>query len=494
MTDPRHHEAWFAGLVAALPVGLATVGSDARIRWANRTWPSLSRTESEGSGGFVDDVLGVGDEESRQTLRRWIRDGTAGVLRSVRLARPGSRSGPHVDVEVRLMPPIGPDSDRLVIVHDVTDRALEHERAVLFYKSFLTSTNAIEITDAKGVLVDVNPAFERIYGYSREECIGRKPNLVRSKATPVEVYAQLWAELLDPNRGYWSGEILNRDRWGHERPVMLTITAVRDSHGRATHYIGVAVDLTERRIWERTAAHADRLASIGRLAAGVAHEINTPLTNVMLVAESVRQRTEDPWVRSRIDTITQQVDVAARIVRGLLDFARRSEPQITHLDLNDVARNAVEFVRGKQSTNVEVEEVYPASPILVAGDRGQLNQVLTNLLNNGYEALEGSESGRLRLEVRRVGSSAEIEVADSGPGIPLEALPHLFEPFFTTKLEGKGTGLGLAICDGLVHAHHGEITAGNRPEGGACFVVRLPLAQPVPSGSSGGIDSSAVTD
>ncbi|MFZ0698733.1 MAG: ATP-binding protein [Thermoplasmata archaeon] len=481
MPDLPHPGPWFETLVGALPLGLATVGPDGQLRWTNRTWHMLTRLDAHRPASRVDDVLGVAGAQNRETFLRWIRDGTAGVLRSVPFTRAGSAEVTYADLEVRLVPPIAPDSDRLIIIHDVTDRTIDHDRARLFYESFLTSTNAIEITDDQGVIVDVNPAFERIYGYSRAECIGQKPSLVRSSSTPAGVYTRLWADLLDPSRGYWSGEIMNRDRWGHERLVLLTISAVRDDRGITTHYLGVAVDLTEQRIWQRSAAHADRLASIGQLAAGVAHEINTPLTNVMLVAESVRRRTKDPWVLARVDAITGQVDIAAKIVRGLLDFARRSEPQIAALDLVDVSRAAVDFLRGKQSANIELEEVYPATPVPVAGDRGQLIQVLTNILNNGYEAMDGAPGGRLRIEVRAVDRLAEVEVTDSGPGISPDAIDHLFEPFFTTKPEGRGTGLGLAICDGLIQAHHGQLTARNRPEGGASFVVQLPLAPPLPS-------------
>jgi signal transduction histidine kinase len=108
------------------------------------------------------------------------------------------------------------------------------------------------------------------------------------------------------------------------------------------------------------------------------------------------------------------------------------------------------------------------------GDRNQLIQVLTNVLNNGYDAMHGR--GRIRVEVRRRGDDAEVEIIDSGPGIPPEAIPHIFEPFFTTKPEGQGTGLGLAICHGIVQTHHGTIVARNLPEGGASLLISLPVA------------------
>lgn len=462
------------------PVGLVLVERDGSIPWTNATFRRWGGVASAGARTVRDDWLltavGLGPALER-ALAAPHAEGELWSAQGVALGgtRPGAPS--HVDAVLDAVraTEAGPARFVLLLV-DASARVAERERARLHYQAFLTSNNAIEVTDRDGVLVDVNPAFEATYGYSRAECLGKKPNLVRSRRTPAETYRTMWAELLDPARGHWSGEIVNRDRWGRERPVFLTVTAVKDGEGTVQNYVGVAVDLTEHKAFEKIAAHSDRLASLGQLAAGVAHEINTPLANVLLVAESLRRKAPDAWTRGRAETIATQVEVAGRIVRGLLDFARRSEPQATTVELDEIARASVAFVRGKHSADVEVEERYPGEPTPILGDRGQLMQVLTNLLLNAYDALEERVDGRIVLEVRSVDGSAEVEVRDSGAGIPLEVLPHVFEPFFTTKPEGRGTGLGLAICHGIVLAHGGSIVARNMPGGGASFLVRLPLA------------------
>jgi PAS domain S-box-containing protein len=466
------------GVLTALPIGVAVIEVPGRLRWANPAYfaaagqsPSLVGRDLR----EIVDVDGTLGPAVREAIGRALQSGTPETVRTVRVKDPRGPGDAYVDIELRPIPTGPTGTGRVVLlVHEVTDRVRERRQAELFYAAFVTSSNAIEITDGQGILVDGNPAFERTYGYSRAECIGKKPSLVRGRSTPPELYRRMWAELTDPTRGYWSGELQNKDRWGKERPVFLTITAIRGDSGVATHYLGVAVDLSEQRSWERVAGHADRLASLGQLAAGVAHEINTPLANVMLVTESLRRKTNDPVVRARLDTITAQVDVAAKIVRGLLDFARRSEPQIVELDLRDVTHDTVEFLKGKQSENVEFDVRLPAEKVPIHGDRSQLIQVLTNILNNAYDAMEGE--GRIRIEVRRDGDDAEVEIVDSGPGISDEALPHIFEPFYTTKPQGQGTGLGLAICHGIVQTHHGTMVARNLPEGGASFLITLPLA------------------
>jgi len=464
------------GVLESLPVGVALIERSGRIVWANPAYFETTGRPSETVGLDFRTILdedGSWSAPVRAAVDAAIASGASATLRSIRARHRVRPGGIYLDVDVR--PWTGsPGAGRgaLLMIRDVTDRVIEARRAELFYQAFQHSTNPMQLTDAKGVMIDVNPAYEKVYGYSRAESVGRKPNLVRSRHTPAEVYEGMWRDLIDPARGYWSGEILNRDRLGRERPVLLSITAIRDPGGEVTHYVGVAVDLSEQRAWELRSAHADKLQSVGQLAAGVAHEINTPLANVMLLAESLRRRTTDPAVLGRLDRMTEQIEVAAQIVRGLLDFARREEPRVQDLDLAAVARDSVEFLRGKQSADVAIEESYPDRAIIVAADRGQLVQVVTNLINNAYDAMAGR--GTIRVSVRPRGDRAELEVLDSGPGISAEVLPHIFEPFFTTKPEGEGTGLGLAICHGIVQSHHGSITARNVPGAGAAFLVSLP--------------------
>jgi PAS domain S-box-containing protein len=468
------------------PMAIAVITAPGLISWANPAYFATTGRPPELLGTDFHEIPesdGTWSPPIREAVDAALLYGTPSTFPGVKARYRDQRRGVYLDVDIRPLPDRPPGPRRaLLVIRDVSDRVAEHEQSTVFRQAFQSSTNAMQLTDANGIMVDVNPAFERIYGYSREECVGRKPNLVRSRHTPKAVYERMWQGLLDPAQGYWTGELLNRDRMGRERPVVLTITAIRNDRGAITNYLGVAVDVSEQRSWERRAAHADKLASIGQLAAGVAHEINTPLANIQLVTESLRRRTQEPATLARLDTMSEQIEAAARIVRGLLDFARREEPNPVPLDLSEVVRGAVEFLRGKQSPDVVVEEEYPPEPVEVLGERGPLTQVVTNLLNNAYDAMHGT--GSIRVSVARRSDSAEIEVVDSGPGIPVDLLPRIFEPFFTTKPEGEGTGLGLAICHGIVQSHRGAITVRNVPGAGAGFRVTLPLRPPAASAPS----------
>ena len=474
---------WFDATFGRGRTGAVLFGPEGHIERANRAFHDLLGSEDDPTGRRLPDLLSPAGDVLERSREESMRTGRKQEVRGVPF-EPTSRDRRH-PVDVETYPQFdgrGTIVGALMVVHPRTGAPGElADSARLFYQAFLHSTNAMELTDRDGYLIDVNPAFERIYGYRREEVIGRKPNLVASGRTDRAMYTRMWRELLDPNVGSWSGEVVNRDRSGIDHPVLLAISAIRGTDGVITHFLGVAVDLTERRAWERAAIHSERLFSLGQLAAGVAHEINTPLANIMLIAESMRRRATDEWTNSRVDSLMQQAESAARIVRGLLDFARRPETKVGEVDLGPLVAGSVEFLKGKQSSDVELRVDVPPRPVMVHGDGAQIAQVVVNLLNNAYEALEGR--GRVGVRVHADGEWAHIRVSDNGPGIPSEVQAHLFEPFFTTKPEGKGTGLGLAICHGIVQSHGGTIEVESEPGTETTFEVKLPLSTRRASGS-----------
>ncbi|MGA8711011.1 MAG: ATP-binding protein [Thermoplasmata archaeon] len=465
---------WFEATFERGPMGAALLDPLGRIERANDAFRDLFGLEKEPVGRKLGDLLSSGEERLEVARSRAQREQKSRSLSGVMLEPVGHKLRRIVDLEFY---PQADESGKmtgvLFILHDRTGTHQDPSASArLFYQAFLHSTNAMELTDRDGFLIDVNPAFERIYGYRRDEVIGRRPNIVASPKTDRATYAQMWKDLLEPKIGAWSGEINNRDREGVEHPVLLAISAIRGEGGEITHFLGVAVDLTDQRRLERQAMHSDRLVSLGQLAAGVAHEINTPLANIMLMAESVRRRTSDPWTLGRVDSMLHQTESAARIVRGLLDFARRPEPKVGEVDVGDTVRAAVAFLQGKQSSGVELTTVLPSESLWVRGDRDQINQVITNLLNNAYDAL--TDQGRIEVRLSGDAERVHLSVRDNGAGIPADVRMHLFEPFFTTKPEGKGTGLGLAICHGIVESHGGTIDVESEVGKGSTFSIHLP--------------------
>ncbi len=221
-------------------------------------------------------------------------------------------------------------------------------------------------------------------------------------------------------------------------------------------------------------SRAEKLASIGRLAAGVAHEINNPLTGVLTFAHLLRQKPhmgeED---HQDLDLIIHETTRAAEIVRGLLDFARERPTKMEPLDLNDVVRRTVRLIANqKKFEHIVIEEVLQDGLPEVCGDMNPLQQVLLNLALNACTAMPNG--GRLTISTTAGGGRVILRVADTGCGIPEELLEKIFEPFFTTQPVGKGTGLGLSVTFGIVEQHNGTIEVYSKAGQGSTFTISLP--------------------
>ena len=265
--------------------------------------------------------------------------------------------------------------------------------------------------------------------------------------------------------------------------VSLNVSAVRDAGGPGAHRRAVWRDITQRkraeealRESEAQLRQAGKLAAVGQLAAGVAHEINNPLAVIMGHAAQLRATSPDPDVGARAEKMLASTKRVARIVRELQSFARPKPPDLTAVQLAEVVERVVGLRQHTLAVSgVTVEEDIPLDLPRVHGDHGQLEQVVLNLLLNAEQALAHAQ-GPHTITVRLVseGEHVRLSVADTGPGIAPDILPRVFEPFFTTKPVGQGTGLGLSICYGIVQAHHGRMWAESPPGRGATFSVDLP--------------------
>ena len=238
-------------------------------------------------------------------------------------------------------------------------------------------------------------------------------------------------------------------------------------------------DVTEQRIMEAQLIQNDKMASIGQLVSGVAHELNNPLTSIAGLTELLLERDSHPdFPREHLRVIHDQAERAGRIVRNLLTFARKGAPEKAAVDLNDVAaRTSLLIVYELQLHGIELESALSGEPVVVLGDRYELQQVLLNLVTNAVQAVSTLAPGRPRritLATSRTDGEAILRVRDTGSGVPANLVSHLFTPFFTTKAPGEGTGLGLSLSYGLVKSHGGELSYEQSPEGGAEFRVSLP--------------------
>ncbi|KCZ73334.1 histidine kinase,HAMP domain-containing protein,histidine kinase [Candidatus Methanoperedens nitroreducens] len=214
---------------------------------------------------------------------------------------------------------------------------------------------------------------------------------------------------------------------------------------------------------------SEKLASIGMLAAGVAHEINNPLTNILLSAESLlRKRTDENTLKQKLEEIISEVEHARIITRNLSEFSRQVEPEIKEMDIKEILERILGIIRIK---NIRVER--DIQSVILEGDPSQLQQVFLNIIINAVQAMP--KGGRLSVSAGEANGFVEVSISDTGVGIPEESLGKIFDPFFTTKKVGEGTGLGLSICLGIVEKHEGEIKVNSKVGEGSTFTVRLPV-------------------
>mgnify|MGYP003969972807 CR=1 FL=1 len=360
-------------------------------------------------------------------------------------------------------------------LHPVNERVWlqrEVEEAALRFRQFIDSAHdRISIKDLKGRYQVANIATAKTFGLKVEDLIGKTAH-----------------ELYPPGSADWITEH-DREAIKQGKPISFkeTITLesreihlgtvrfpLRDYKGDVVGVCNISRDITQERRLQRQLVQADKLAAIGKLAAGVAHEINNPLTGILAYAEDLLEDVENDDEREEDYQVIIRETLRCRdIVKNLLDFARQTTHRFEKTDLREVVGNTLALVlRQAIFRDITLDQNLADRLPAVSGDKHQLGQVILNLLVNAAEGVEGK--GRIEIStcVVDAGANCQVTVADSGPGIPEDVIGRVFEPFFTTK--STGHGLGLAVSWGIVQQHGGRIEAKNREEGGTIFRMILP--------------------
>jgi len=351
------------------------------------------------------------------------------------------------------------------------------------------SADMVLITDCAGVIEYVNPAFEILTGYSREEAIGETPRLLKSGQQTPELYQELWATILSGN--VFRGVLANRKKSGEIFYAEKSITPVRDGEGKITHFISNDRDITERRRLEAQLQQAQKMDAVGKLAGGVAHDFNNLLMVISSYAELMQNSLapEHP-LRRNVQEIMTASRRAADLTRQLLAFSRKQMQSLQLLDLNWMIRDINKML--PRLIGEDIELVFAAGRDLgkVKADPVQIEQILMNLAANARDAMP--HGGKLVIETATVqlddaymqrhsivppGEYILLAVTDTGEGIAPEHIGHIFEPFYTTKEEGKGTGLGLATVYGIVKQNGGFVWVYSEPGLGTTFKIYLPRVQ-----------------
>jgi PAS domain S-box-containing protein len=332
--------------------------------------------------------------------------------------------------------------------------------------------------DLAGNITFVNGSICRILGYGSEEVIGTNYRSYVGEEKPIQIYKDVNSVYRTGKTAKWfSWEFLTKS--GEARFIEASVAQRFNAQGEVIGFRGIFNDVTERKAIERQVLMTSKLASIGELASGVAHELNNPLTGVMGYAQLLVDNKDLPLeVKSDLNKVYQESQRAAKIVQNLLSFARRRKPEKGYFDVNELIQKTLELRSYElKISNIKVWFNLASELPEIKADYYQIQQVILNIVINAEQALiETGRQGKITVTTSTVENSIRISIADSGPGIPKENINRIFDPFFTTKEVGKGTGLGLSVCHGIVTAHGGNIYAESEDGKGAEFIIDLPIA------------------
>jgi len=364
---------------------------------------------------------------------------------------------------------------------DITERKQAEEslrESELKYKTLVEATSDItwEVDD-EGWFTFVSPKIKDVLGYEVNEVVGRKRTLDLVAEGEAPKWLGRFKKINAKRAPFFGFEVTHLHKNG--TPVVFEMSGIPlfDSAGDFKGYVGTNKDVTGRKQMQEQLAIADRLASVGELAAGIAHELNNPLTGVIGFSQLMLEKEMPGDIKEDMEAVYGEAQRASQVVGNLLTFARKHAVVKQMLNINSVIAKVLELRAYEQRVeNISVEARFdPTLPEIMA-DYFQLQQVFLNIIINAeYFMKKAHQKGKLTITTEKVNSKVRASFADDGPGIDKEILGHLFDPFFTTKEVGEGTGLGLSICHGIVAEHGGRIYVESKLGKGTTFIVELPI-------------------
>jgi PAS domain S-box-containing protein len=480
ITALRKNEARFTELFATLQEGIYITSPDGSILDAN---PALVRMLSYDSkdelvSRTVLDIVAAGG--GKNPLMEEVERTPAAPGREITLLRKDGTPIVCLNTATAVRDTAGHVLRYQGSVLDITARR-EMERQLHKEQEFArrlvdSFPDLILVVDSNRRYTFVSPRCKDVLGYELSETSEMEFG-GRTHPEDLPLLLSLFSDILGARQSFGSLEVRVRHKLGDWRRIRFNFSPLFDETGKIEGVVLSGRDVTEIKRLEEQLIQAEKLAAMGQMLAGVAHELNNPLTAILGVTELLRERRDvEGSTQRQLDLTHRQARRAARIVQNLLEFSRPASPQKKPVDLNSVVDRALQLhEHSLRRNNIEVD--FRPQPELpgVIGDANQLIQVFLNLVTNAEQAIrEVRESGRIQVRMARFANQVCVTFQDDGIGIRPESIPRLFDPFYTTKRPGGGTGLGLSICLSIVREHGGTIEAEALPGGGSAFTVYLP--------------------
>ncbi|MDX8397573.1 MAG: ATP-binding protein [Mariprofundaceae bacterium] len=351
------------------------------------------------------------------------------------------------------------------------------------------ASNSVMITNTQGHIQYVNQALCAITGYSKKELIGKNPSILQSGKQDAAFYQSMWNSIL--HTGKWQGELWNKRKNGALYLEELHIKSIQDEHGVTQSYIGSISDITLKKQQEELQLKTQKMASIGTLVGGIAHNFNNLLAAMIGQLYLAKNSQSLDQAKAFMDDIERSSFQAADIIKQLLVFSRSQHPEKINTDIIALIQTATKTASLGIPENIQFKTHFTDQKMTAFCDPSEIQQLIIHIINNARDAVENSESKELSLTVDtqswkdcnknnscQVCQShvAHITIKDSGAGISPDHLEHIFDPFFTTKEPGQGTGLGLSTCYATVQAHQGHISVDSQLGHGSTFEICLPIS------------------
>ena len=482
ITSQRRSEARFTELFETLQEGIYIVTPDDKILEVNPALVNMLGFDSKEEllGKKVSEVFV--DQEQRSILTREVNREPTPQGREITLRRKDGQPLICLNTSSAVRDTGGKIVRYQGALADITERRSIEKRLYQqqeFARRLVDSfPDLIFVCDTERRYTFVSPKVEEVLGYNTQETIGT----IFGERTHLEdrsAFLSVFDDLLQGKRNFASIEIRVRHKDAEWRRLRCHFSPLFDVNGKIEGVVISGRDITEVKRLEEQLIQAEKLAAMGQMLAGVAHELNNPLTAILGASELIRDRAGiDENTKRQLEMTHRQARRAARIVQNLLEFSRPASPQKKTLDLNAVVDRTLQLhEHSLRRSSIQVDfHPCPNLPPTI-GDANQLIQVFLNLVANAEHAIrEVRTSGRIQIRLGKLSSRVFASVQDDGAGIKPEILPKIFDPFFTTKRPGGGTGLGLSICMSIVREHGGDMEVESLPAGGAAFTVYLPIA------------------
>ncbi len=477
VTEQREKEMRFTALFETLQEGVYFSTPEGRLQDANPALVSML--------GYAEktDLLSVEPSalnfDAGQPVLGRAADDRGGVrTREVKLRRKDGTAAVFLDSSRAVWDTSGNVIRYQGTLVDITEkRKMERQLAQQeeFRRRLLQSfPDLILVVDLEERYTFVSSRSRELLGYSPEDLVGKKISELEDQSPEM---ASLYRTVVSGVEAVAAAEYGARHRDGSWRTMRASASPLADAEGKISGVIISVRDITVERKLEQQVVQSERLAAMGAMIGGVAHELNNPLTSILGVSELLQDTETNETSRKQLAMLQQQARRAAEIVQNLTYFSRPPAPGKSPINLVEVVDRTLNLQAYALRKNNITVDFLKEGPVHALGDPHQLMQVFLNLMVNAEQAIrESREKGTLRIRMGRTGNSAWVSFHDDGPGIPKENLPSIFDPFYTTKRPGRGTGLGLSICKSVMKEHNGTVEAANAPDGGAVFTVTLPVA------------------